>query len=73
MTRVQYLLSEMRAASLRLQLLQADVDAIALALKGGVVTPEQAIDLLHDVDVFAYIEPTVPTTPAPRQETAVST
>jgi hypothetical protein len=70
MTRRQYLLAEMRCASLRLHLLQADVDAIALALKGGVVTPEQAIDLLHDVDAFAYIEPT---TPAPRQETAVST
>lgn len=47
-----YLLAELRCASLRLQLLQADVDAVGLALKGGLITADQALDLLHDCDVL---------------------
>ena len=64
MTRPEYLLAELRCASLRARLLQADIDAIGIALKGSLITAEQAIDLLHDCDALRYIEPAIPTTQA---------
>jgi hypothetical protein len=60
MTRPEYLLAELRCASLRAQLAQADINATSLALEEGRITVEQAIDLLHDCDLFRYIEPTPP-------------
>jgi len=41
--------------------MQTDIDAIALALRGGLVTAEQAAELLHDCDVLRYIGPSPPT------------
>lgn len=35
MTRLEYLLAELRCASLRARLWQADIDAVGLALKGA--------------------------------------
>ena len=64
MTHHEYLLAELRCASLRVQLMQADLDAISLALKGDLIDPEQALDLLQDCDLFRYIEPTPPMVPA---------
>ena len=64
MTRPEYLLAELRCASLRARLLQADIDAVGVALKGNLITAEQAIDLLHDCDLLRYIEQTAPTTHA---------
>jgi hypothetical protein len=58
--RIDYLLAEMRCAALRARLLQADIEAIGLALKGGVVTPEQAVELLSDCGALRYIDPTPP-------------
>ena len=51
----EYLLAEMRVASLRSRIEQADLEAIGLALKGGLITPDQAIALLHDVDVLRLV------------------
>jgi hypothetical protein len=59
--RAAYLLAELRCASLRAQLMQADINAIALALRGGLVTAEQAAELLHDCDVLRYFGPSPPT------------
>jgi hypothetical protein len=59
--RAAYLLAELRCTSLRAQLMQADIDAIALALRGGLITAEQAAELLHDCDVLRYIGPSLPT------------
>jgi hypothetical protein len=55
MSRVDYLLAELRCASLRARLWQADIEAVGLALKGGLVEPEQAIELLHDCDCLHLI------------------
>jgi len=41
MTRRDYLLSELRCASLRARLWQADIDAVGMALKGGLIEPER--------------------------------
>jgi hypothetical protein len=41
-------------------LMQSDIEAVRLALKGSLITPAQALQLLHDCDVLRYIEPTPP-------------
>jgi len=58
--RVDYLLKELRCAALRARLAAEDLDAIALATKHGLVTPEQALELLADCDTLYYIQPTTP-------------
>ena len=50
-----YLLAELRCAALRARILQADLQAIGIALKSGLVTPDQALALLHDVDALRYV------------------
>jgi hypothetical protein len=64
MTRRDYLLAERKCASLRAQLALADIDAVRLALEGGLITAEQAVELLADCDLFRFIEPAPPTQPA---------
>jgi hypothetical protein len=55
MTRVDYLLAELRCASLRARLWQADIEAVGLALKAGLVEPEQALELLHECDALHLV------------------
>jgi hypothetical protein len=50
-----YLLAELRCASLRAKILQSEIDAIGTAVKGGLVTAEQAIVLMHGVDLLRFI------------------
>jgi hypothetical protein len=57
MTRQEYLLAELRCASLRARLWQADIDAVGMALKAGLVEPEQALELLADCDCLQFIPP----------------
>jgi hypothetical protein len=56
-SRRDYLLAELRAASLRARLWQADIEAVGLALKYGLVEPEQALELLHDCDALYLVAP----------------
>jgi hypothetical protein len=48
-------MAELRCASLRARLWQADIDAVGMALKAGLVEPEQAIELLQECDCLALI------------------
>jgi hypothetical protein len=57
LARIEYLLAELRCASLRARLWQADIDAVGLALKAALVEPEQALELLADCDCLKLIEP----------------
>ena len=57
MTRRDYLFAELRCASLRARLWQADIDAVGMALKAGLVEPEQALELLHECDCLQLISP----------------
>lgn len=50
-----YLLAELRCASLRARLWQADIDAVGLALRTGLISPEQALELLHDCDALQLV------------------
>jgi hypothetical protein len=56
-TRRDYLLAEFRCASLRARLWQADIDAVGLALKAGLIEPEHALELLDDCDCLQFISP----------------
>jgi hypothetical protein len=57
MNRRDYLLAELRCASLRARLWQTDIDAVGLALKAGLIEPEQALELLADCDCLQLISP----------------
>jgi hypothetical protein len=57
MSRVEYLLAELRCAALRARLRQVDIVAVGLALKGGLIEPEQAVELLADCDCLQLISP----------------
>jgi hypothetical protein len=50
-----YLLAELRCAASRARLWQHDIEAVGLALKGGLVTPEQALELLADCDALHLV------------------
>ena len=55
MTRVDYLLAELRYAAFCARLWQADIEAVGLALKHGLIHPEQALELLHDCDCLQLV------------------
>jgi hypothetical protein len=57
MTMRDYLLAELRCASLRARLQVRDIDAVGLALKAEWITPEQAVEALADCDCLKLIEP----------------
>jgi hypothetical protein len=57
MTRRDYLIAELRCASLRARLQVHDIDAVSMALKSGLIEPEQALELLADCDCLQLISP----------------
>jgi len=59
-TRTDYLLQELRCASLRARLQQADINSIGIALKAGWISPEQAVEALADCDCLQLVEPKGP-------------
>jgi hypothetical protein len=56
----EYVLAELRCAALRTRLAQADIDAVGVALRGGLITTDQAIEILGDCDCLQYVQPTPP-------------
>jgi hypothetical protein len=55
MSNVDYLIAELRCAAMRAHLAQLDIEAIGIALRGRLVTPEQALELLDDVDAIRFV------------------
>jgi hypothetical protein len=53
--RNEFLLAELRCARLRARLWQLDIDAVGIALRGSLVTPEQAIEMLADRDLLDLV------------------
>jgi hypothetical protein len=51
----EYLLAELRAAALRARLRQADIDAVGLALKAGLISPDQAVEHLSDCGLLRLL------------------
>jgi hypothetical protein len=52
---IAYLVAEFRCAAQRARLAADDLDAISLALKGGLVTPYQAIVHIEEGDAFRFL------------------
>jgi hypothetical protein len=50
-----YLLAELKCAALRARIQQADIEAVAVALEGGIITSDQALALLDDCDVLHLV------------------
>jgi hypothetical protein len=57
-SRYNYLISEFRCAVLRARLEASDLEAIELALKAGLITAEQALELAADCGALRWIQPT---------------
>ena len=47
--RRQFLLSQIRCATLRARLAVAELDSIGIALRGSQITPEDAVEWLADI------------------------
>jgi hypothetical protein len=52
-----YLIAELRCAALRAKLWQNDITAIALALKGGLISADSAVEHLRDCGVLRLVAP----------------
>src|SRR5437763_643417 len=52
---IEYLLAEFRCAVQRARLAQQDLIAIGLALKGGLITPYQAVMHIGETDAFRFL------------------
>jgi hypothetical protein len=50
-----YLLAELRCAVLRARLWAADIEAVGIALKGGLIEPDQALEILADCDALLVV------------------
>jgi hypothetical protein len=56
-SRYDYLIQEFKCAVLRARLEASDLEAIGLALKAGLVAPEQALELASDCGCLRWIAP----------------
>jgi hypothetical protein len=54
-----YVLAELRCAALRARLAVADIDAIGIALKTGIIGPQDAVEALADAGGLDYLEATL--------------
>ncbi len=54
--RNEFLLAELRCAALRARLWQLEIDTIGIALKGTLITPDQAVGLLADRGVLHFVD-----------------
>jgi hypothetical protein len=51
----EYLLAELQCAVMRARLWQADIEAVGIALKGGLIDPDQALEILADCDALHLV------------------
>ncbi|MEY2393657.1 MAG: hypothetical protein QOF94_2 [Acidobacteriaceae bacterium] len=52
---LEYLLAEFRCVLLKAKLAQRDIEAVAIALKFGIVTPEQAVGMFWDSEAVHFL------------------
>jgi len=50
------MLAELRAAHIRARLLQADIEALGIALRHGLITAAQALVALHDLGMPTMLD-----------------
>jgi len=51
----EFLLSALRAASLRVKVMDADLTSIGIALRANLIGPEVAVKWLHDADLMFLV------------------
>ena len=51
----EYLISELKCASLRARIMQADIEAVDTALRANLISADQAIKLLSDCDALRIV------------------
>lgn len=54
--RREAVLAELRAASLRARLWQADIDAIGVSLRYGLISTQHALDAMRDLGIRCHME-----------------
>jgi hypothetical protein len=47
----ELLLALLRVESLRLRTIQADIDSLGIALRGGMISPAQCVAHMHDLGI----------------------
>ena len=53
--RREYILAEFRCALIKARLAQCDIEAVAIALKNRIVTPEQAAAMFWDSNAVQFL------------------
>jgi hypothetical protein len=53
--RREYVLAEFRCALIKAKLAQLDIEAVALALKNNMLTPEQAATMFWDSEAIQFL------------------
>jgi hypothetical protein len=53
--RRQYLLHELYCGALRARLAASDLEAIGIALKGGLISPYEALEFAADADAIRFV------------------
>lgn len=53
--RKEYILAEMRCAAIRARLWEHDINAVGLALRGGLIDTDQALAMLQDCDCLHLV------------------
>jgi hypothetical protein len=51
----EFLLSALRAASLRARMFEVEINSIGIALKGGLVTPVEALQWVKDIGALELV------------------
>jgi hypothetical protein len=59
--RTEYVLAELRCAALRARLAACDIDTIGIALRGGAIDADIALEWLVDCGALSYLQPMWPT------------
>jgi hypothetical protein len=55
-----YVLAELRCARMRAQLLVKEIEVIGIALRGGVIHPEMAVEMLAEANALDFLLPAEP-------------
>jgi hypothetical protein len=58
--RTEYVLAELRCAALRARLAACEIDTIGIALRGGVIDADTALECLVDCGALSYLQPMPP-------------
>lgn len=52
---MEFMLSTLRVASFRAKMMEAEINSIGVALKGGMISPAQAVKWIKDVGLLDWV------------------